>query len=144
MKPSKLPNVADLLFPRTVDELFNQFWGDAKKSSCWVPSVDVRETDESFVITAELPGIEVSDVELTVTSEGLTLKGEKKKNTESEADTRRGHITERVYGEFSRSFSFPIPVTPDDVVAQARHGILTITVKKAEVEKTRRIEIKSE
>jgi HSP20 family protein len=142
MKPIKRTHVSNLLFPRTIEELFHQFWDDAKTEPTWAPTVDVRETEGAYVITAELPGVDANDVELTATAEGLTLEGEKK--LDPDVDEKRGHLEERIYGEFSRSFAFPVPISPDHIVAQARRGILTITVQKAEAEKTRRIDIVTE
>ena len=142
MKPCKLPSVrSSLLFPSTIDELFNRFWNDSPKYE-FAPNVDVKETPESYVIRAELPGVDADDVEVSVTSDSLTIKGEKKVETKTEDE--RGHITERVYGTFSRSFTFPVPVAPEEVTAEAKKGVLHITVKKSETEQTRKIEIKSD
>ena len=71
MKSIKHPNLTNLLFPRTVDELFRQFWGDPD-SGKWVPTVDVKETDEAYVLTAELPGIDAADVDLTLAADTLS------------------------------------------------------------------------
>ena len=141
MKSNKLQRSNSLLFPSTIDELFHRVWGEPLRQT-WAPSVDVKETSDAYVIRAEIPGIDVGDVEVTVTGDGLTLEGEKKIETES--DDEKGHISERVYGKFSRSFSFPTAISTEDVVAEAKKGVLTISVKKAEAEKTRRIEVKGE
>ena len=141
MKLTKNHRLTNILFPRTVDELFQQFWGEPDASK-WTPSIDVKETDEAYVLAAELPGIDAADVELTLTSDTLTIEGEKKSATES-ADVP-GHIVERRFGKFSRSFTFPSAVATDEVIAESKRGVLTITVKKAEAGKTRRIEIQGE
>jgi len=143
MKPCKLPSVhSSLLFPSTIDELFSRFWNDSPKHE-FTPSVDVKETPESYVIRAELPGVAAEDVEVTVTSDSLTIKGEKKIET-TETEDEKGHITERVHGTFSRTFTFPVPVAPEEVTAEARKGVLHITIKKSEAEQTRKIDIKSD
>lgn len=139
MKPCNVPSNA--LFPRTIDELFNQFWTESPRAS-FEPLVDVDETPDSFVIRAELPGIDVGDVELTVEADTLTLKGEKK--TVRVIEDARGHIRERSHGTFSRTFTFPSPISTDDVVAEANRGVLEITVKKAETSKRRRIDIQGD
>ena len=141
MKPCKLPVVSQSLFPRTIDELFNRFWDDSRSGTSWSPSVDVSETPDAYIIRAELPGVDVGDVEVTVTSDSLTIKGEKKVENVADAEER---VSERVLGAFSRSFSFPVHVATDEVQAESRRGVLEITVRKAETAKTRRIEIKSD
>ena len=141
MKAIKHQDLSTLLFPRSVDDLFRQFWGDPD-SGKWRPTIDVEETDESYVLTAELPGIDTADVELTLTSDTLSIEGEKKIATRG--DGEHGHITERKSGKFSRSFTFPSAVAAEEVVAESKLGVLTITVKKAATGQTRRIQIQSE
>lgn len=138
MNLTKYPN---LTFPRTVDELLLQFWGGSD-SGGWTPAIDVKETDEAYVLTAELPGVDAADVELTLTADTLTIEGEKKSVTVGEGES--GQITERTFGKFSRSFTFPSAVAADEVAAESKRGVLTITVKKAETGKTRRIQIQGE
>lgn len=140
MKPA-IVNPCTTLFPRTIDELFNQVWAEPKRAS-FAPRVDIDETAESYVIRAELPGVDAGEVELTVDAETLTLKGEK--TTLTETEDARGHIRERSHGSFSRTFTFPNAISPDDVTASATKGVLEVVVKKAETAKTRRIEIKGE
>ena len=137
MRPNKLSRVTSPLFPASFDELFHQVWGEPRRSA-WAPSVDVKETAETFVIRAEIPGIDIADVHVTVTADSLTLEGEKKSEETVAGETR--HITERVHGKFSRTFTFPGAIASDDVEAETKNGILTVTVKK--VDNTRRIEIK--
>ena len=147
MIPSKLPAVTgSLLFPRSVDELFHRFWGnahrDVSRDTAFAPAVDVRETKDSYVFQVEIPGIDAKDVELTVTPDRLTIKGERAVETASEGETV--HIFERTHGSFERSFTFPAPVATDSVTAEAKRGVLHITVTKAEKEQTRKIEIRGE
>ena len=141
MNTTKNHRLTNFLFPRTVDDLFQQFWGETSHAK-WTPAVDVKETDDAYVLVAELPGIDVADVELTLTSDTLTIEGEKKIVTEGVGPP--GQITERRFGKFSRSFTFPSAVATDEVVAESKRGVLTITVKKAEAGKTRRIEIQGD
>lgn len=105
----------------------------------WAPAVDVRETDESFVFTAELPGLTKKDVSISLEDNVLTLSGERGfENEESKTEFRR---IERSYGRFTRSFTLPREVDNDHVVAKYGDGILTVTVPKAERTKPRKIEI---
>ena len=105
----------------------------------WVPAVDVRETDESFVFTAELPGLSKNDVSITLEDNVLTLTGERKFDSEeSKNEFRR---IERSYGRFTRSFTLPSEVDNDKVVAKYGDGILAVTVPKTEKTKPRKIKI---
>ena len=105
----------------------------------WLPAVDVRESDDEFVFTAELPGIAKEDVEITVDDGILTLKGERRFNEENEEKNYRR--IERAYGTFSRSFTLPSAVDAEKIAASFADGLLTVTVPKAEVAKARKITI---
>ena len=124
-------------FQRSVEDLFSQLWTEPKRQS-FAPLVDVDETADSFVVRVELPGIDAAEVELTVESDSLAIKGEKKL-----LDVEEGHsyIHERRHGKFSRTITFPSVISTDDVVALANKGVLQITVKKAQASKRRRVDI---
>ena len=105
----------------------------------WLPAVDVRESDEAFVFTAELAGLDKKDVDITVEDGILTLSGERQFNDqEQEKNYRR---IERAYGAFSRSFKLPSAVDAERIEASFTNGLLTVSVPKAEVAKARKIEI---
>ncbi len=105
----------------------------------WLPAVDVRESDEAFVFTAELPGIAKEAVEISVEDGILTLSGERRFNEDDEEKNYRR--IERAYGAFSRSFTLPSAVDPERIEARFQDGLLTVTVSKAEVAKARKITI---
>ncbi len=79
-------------------------------SSSWSPSVDIYESDQALVLTAEVPGIEDKNIEIKVEDNTLTLKGERK--FEKETEEENYHRIERAYGSFYRSFSLPPPYRP--------------------------------
>lgn len=109
-------------------------------SSMLTPSIDVKETDEALVISAELPGMSENDVNVTVRDGVLTLKGEKK--SETDENRENVHISERSYGSFMRSFRLPDTVDDEKVSADFDRGVLTITLPKGENAKPeRKIEI---
>ena len=108
----------------------------------WAPSVDVAETDNEVVVTAELPGVKQDDVDITVTDDVLTLKGEKKE--EKEVKEKNYHRIERSYGSFQRSVSLPAGVQADKAKATYKDGVLHITVPKAEEAKPKQIKINVE
>lgn len=89
-------------------------------------TADVDETDEAFRVTAELPGLEEKDVEVTLAEGLLTIKAEK---SEAEEDKDR-HVSERRYGLFSRSFSLPKTVDTDKAEARMKNGVLSVVLPK--------------
>jgi HSP20 family protein len=108
----------------------------------WAPSVDIAETDNEVVITAELPGVKQDDVDITIADDVLTLKGEKKE--EKEVKEKNYHRIERSYGSFQRSVSLPAGVQADKAKATYKDGVLHITVPKTEEAKPKQIKINVE
>jgi HSP20 family protein len=131
-----------------MNRAFGDLWGRAQRpdedyiSGSWTPSVDVRETKDALEISAELPGIDPKDVELSVESGVLTLKGSREFEKAVEGETY--HRVERAYGSFERSFSLPTNVDPEKVKAVYRHGVLHLTLPKREEAKPKSISIKVE
>ncbi len=105
------------------------------------PAVDVTETPESFVIRAELPGVSPEAINITLTGDTLTIRGEK--TTETTQEKNQAHVVERTYGSFARSFTFPTPVESDAVEAESSHGVLTVKVHKAKESRPRQITVKA-
>jgi HSP20 family protein len=101
--------------------------------------VDVRETDETLEISADLPGLQPEDVDITVTDDTLTLKGEYK--AEEEREEGKMHIQERRYGSFQRTVRLPTAVDTDAAEAKFEDGVLKITLPKAEEAKAKRIAV---
>ena len=98
--------------------------------SAFHPKVDIGETENSYKIRAELPGLEEKEIELTLSEGTLTLKGEKKfEHEEKKSDV---HVSERAYGSFHRSFALPKEVDIEKVTAVFDKGVLTVTVPKSE------------
>ncbi|MBC7348785.1 MAG: Hsp20/alpha crystallin family protein [Candidatus Aminicenantes bacterium] len=107
--------------------------------STWSPAVDIYETENELVLTAELPGVEEKDVEIKVEDNTLSLKGERK--FEKETREENYHRIERAYGSFYRSFSLPNYVDQDKISAEYENGLLKIHMpKKAEL-KPRKVKI---
>jgi HSP20 family protein len=107
----------------------------------WAPVVDILETEADLIVRAEIPGVKRDDIDVQVTSESLTIRGERKFDEQSKDSYLR---IERAYGPFSRSFSIGVPVQADKVKAAYRDGVLEIVVPKAEEVKPTKIEIKTE
>ena len=102
------------------------------------PAFDISETANEIHVKAELPGMDAKEIDITVTGDLLTIKGEKK-----EEKGQNFHRRERRYGSFSRSFRLPVEVKADSINAGYKDGVLTVTMPKAEAEKARRIEVTS-
>ena len=105
----------------------------------WQPSVDISETPEYFVIAAELPDVKREDIKVTVDNGVLTLKGERRLNKEEKG--KKFHRVERSYGSFVRAFSLPDNVDETRIKADAKDGVLTLTLGKAVKEKPKTIEV---
>jgi len=105
----------------------------------WSPAVDVMESDDEIVLKAELPGIELKDVEVLIKDNILTLRGERK--FEKEEKKENYHRIERSYGAFQRSFTLPATVEQDKVKAKMKDGILEVRLPKAKEAKSKKIEI---
>lgn len=104
--------------------------------------LDVKDTGREICISAELPGVNPSEVDLRLEGNTITLSGEKK--SESETNEENYHVMERSYGRFRRTVELPFAPNPDDVRAESNNGVLTIHVpKQAQQETSRRIEVRS-
>lgn len=126
-----------------MDRLFNEaFTPSIGLTAGWqVPAVDLYQTNDEVVIKAALPGLKADDVQISITGDMLTLKGEFKQ--EDEKKERSYHLREQRYGAFERSFSLPTHVVADKAKAEFENGILTITLPKAEEVKPKVITVKA-
>ena len=106
----------------------------------WAPRADITETDTTFSITAEVPGIKREDVKINIDDHVLSISGEKDQKKEEKGETF--HRIERFYGSFNRRFSLPDNVNEDKIEAVFKDGLLTLTIPKTEVKKPKAIEIK--
>jgi len=105
------------------------------------PSMDVSETDKEIEITTELPGLEEKDIQLNVSDNVLTVRGEKK--NEREETKKDYHLVERSYGSFTRSVQLPDGVNADGIKAVMSKGVLKVTVPKPAPAQTKKIDIKA-
>jgi HSP20 family protein len=107
----------------------------------WMPRFDVSETGNEIIVKAELPGMDVKDIDIALTDGLLTIKGERK--LEKEDKEENYHRIERQFGSFSRSLNLGARVKADGIEAAYKDGILTVTLPKVEVSKPKKIEVKS-
>ena len=131
-----------LEFPRSVDDLFSRYWGiRPTRAEVWRPAVDVIETPQAYVLRAEIPGIDPAHIDVTMTGDTLTIRGEKP--LEAKLDDEAWRLSERLTGSFERSFNLPTPVSSTDIEAEARHGVLTVKVMKAKEAQPHKISIRT-
>jgi HSP20 family protein len=108
-------------------------------SSSWSPSVDIYETEQALVLTAEVPGIVDKNIEIKLEDNTLTLKGDRK--FEKETEEENYHRIERAYGSFYRSFSLPSHIDQDKIEAEHENGVLKITMPKKHEAKPRTVKV---
>lgn len=127
-----------------LDEAFNgwpfQSEQNGTVTSSWLPACDVFEDKDAVKIVAEVPGVRPEDVKISLENNILSVRGEKKQQAEEK--TERVHRYERTYGSFERSFSLPSSVDPERIAASYAHGILTVSIPKAERARPREIPVK--
>jgi HSP20 family protein len=122
-----------------MNRMFDGFFGRSLGGDrMWAPAVDMHETKDDLVVTVELPGMNEKDIQLSITGEMLTIKGERHATTQKEEGLYRG---ERWFGRFERNLTLPYAVQNDKVKASYRDGVLTINLPKAEELKPKAIKI---
>ena len=128
-------------FSGDLHRLFNTLFEDRGTTAQqrWVPSMDLVEADDHFVLKADLPGLSEEDVAIEVRDNALTISGERK--AEHEARERGWYRVERSFGRFSRSLTLPDGIDPDAISASFDKGVLAVTIPKPEQRKPRRIQI---
>lgn len=132
-----------------LDTLLESAWSNGEKAldrmgirpapPGFEPAVEVIETAETIVVIADVPGIEPSGIEVSLVGNVVTLQGSRLATVIGEGDKR--HQAERRCGKFTKTVSLPIPVDPDSVSADVRHGVLTVRLAKLNILKPRQIPV---
>jgi HSP20 family protein len=137
------PPMRDLLtMHQEMNRLFDGACGrpNARSTFAFVPTVEIEETPEQFVLRMDLPGVAQKDVKVHVMGDTLTIRGERRQEgSEKEGNWLR---CERTYGTFERSFTLGAPVRADQVKATSKDGVLEVCVPKAEEARVREVEVK--
>jgi HSP20 family protein len=132
-------------FQHEMNRMFDQFFrgGNGHETGAtvgaWTPAVDIHETDDGYVLKAELPGVSKDDVSIDMHQNTLTLSGQRK--YESAVKDEHYHRVERAYGTFRRSFVLPAKVDQDQVQATFKDGVLELHLPKSEAAKPKHIAI---
>ena len=132
---------------RELDRVFDNVFGNpaisrSTANNTWAPPIDVVDADDHVEFRAEVPGLSENDVQVSITENVLTIKGEKK--SESVDKNVDYHVVERSYGQFQRSFGLPKNLRTDDIDASFKRGVLTISVPKIKKEQAKEIPIRAE
>jgi len=130
-----------------MDDLFTRFfddWGMALRNSeaGLSPAINVEESDNEIIVTADIPGIDPKDLDISLDHNVLTIKGERKE--EKEDKKKNYHRMERVYGAVQRSLLLPSAVDSSKISAKNKNGVVTITLPKTADSKRKKIEVKQE
>jgi HSP20 family protein len=125
------------------DRLFGRFmrgldtFDDVRK---FAPAIDIQEHDDKFEVLAELPGVDMKDIDITVNNNMLTISGEKRESKDKKDD--KYSYTERYYGSFRRDLTLPDHIDVDKIDAQVSGGILKISLPKTEKAAPKKISVK--
>ena len=127
-RPTSIFNDMD----KMISNVFENDWNFPVRSKTnWSPPVDVKETDDSFTLTADIPGLTKKEVNVNVSDGIVSISGERKFENEKENDNY--HYRERQYGSFLRTFNLPETVNEEKITANFKNGILSIELPKQEV-----------
>jgi len=131
---------------REVDDLFSRFFdlgesGLQTEEGSFIPSINVKETEDAFEVSAEVPGLKPEDIKVEYDDGVLTLSGEKKEEREEEQGNY--HVIERRFGSFSRSVRLPKDVDVEKLQAKHKDGVLTVTLPKSTKNAAKTIEVKA-
>lgn len=124
---------------RLFQDAVNRLFSEPVATRPWAPPVDILETDNELVLKADVPDVNLKDVNIEIEHGTLTLRGERK--FEQEDGSKGYHRIERSYGQFVRCFSLPDTVDTEKVKAEYKSGVLTVTLPKKEVAKPKTIKV---
>ena len=128
---------------RDMDRIWDRFFGEdlglTKWRDGWSPSLDISETKDKLIVKTELAGVDPKEVNISISGDLLTIRGEKKEEKEEKEENY--HLMERSYGAFSRSVRLPVEVNQDKIKASCKNGVLKIDLPKSEKTKAKEIKV---
>jgi HSP20 family protein len=124
---------------RLFEDAFSRMLTEPQTNRPWAPAVDIYETENELVLKADLPDVDLKDIDVRVENQTLTISGER---TFEKKDTTKGyHRIERNYGSFVRSFSVPSSFDTENIAAEFKNGVLSVTLPKKEAAKPRQVKV---
>jgi len=124
----------DRLFEDMLSSSDRDWLGLHNMGGMWTPAVEIKETDKTLVLKAEIPGIDVKDLEVEVGEDRVTISGEHKEETKTEEKEKNYFRSEFYYGKFERLIPLPMPIKTDAIESSFKNGILILTMPKVETE----------
>lgn len=137
VKFAPFTDVDDMPGMRHLQESLSRFFEPASRP--WSPAVDILETENELALRMDVPGIELKDIDIQLENYTLLVKGERR--FEHQNNSKGYHRIERSYGAFARSFTLPTTVDTEQVRADYKNGVLTVTLPKKDVAKPRSIRV---
>jgi HSP20 family protein len=124
---------------RVFEDAFTRMLTEPQTNRPWAPSVDIYETENELVLKADLPDVDLKDIDVRVENQTLSISGER---IFEKADTAKGyHRMERNYGRFTRSFAVPNSFDTEHIAADYKNGVLSVTLPKKEAAKPRQVKV---
>jgi len=128
-------------FQREIDRVWNAYRdNDTTAQDTFAPAVDISETSERWLLAAELPGVQIDDIEITAENNQLIIKGSKA-SAQSDDESVNQHRTERTFGEFFRKFTLPKSANTQDITAVSKDGVLHVSIPKQPEVQPKRIPV---
>ena len=124
---------------RLFEDAFSRMLTEPQTNRPWAPAVDIYETENELVLKADLPDVDLKDIDVRVENQTLTISGER--NFEKKDTTKGYHRIERNYGSFVRSFSVPNSFDTENIGAEFKNGVLSVTLPKKEAAKPRQVKV---
>jgi HSP20 family protein len=124
---------------RLFEDAFSRMLTEPQTNRPWAPAVDIYETENELVLKADLPDVDLKDIDVRVENQTLTISGER--NFEKKDTTKGYHRIERNYGSFVRSFSVPSSFDTENIAAEFKNGVLSVTLPKKEAAKPRQVKV---
>lgn len=139
---TRRPNTAFADFApsaQVFEDAFNRFFNEPAAARPWTPAVDIAETENELVLTADIPGVKLEEIDIRLEDGNLVLKGTRK----FENQEKKGgyHRLERSYGTFQRVFTLPESVDAEKVNAAYENGVLKVVLPKKEIAKPKQIKV---
>jgi HSP20 family protein len=124
---------------RLFEDAFTRMLAEPQTNRPWAPSVDIYETENELVLKADLPDVDLKDIDVRVENQTLSISGERKFE---KTDTAKGyHRMERNYGRFTRNFAVPNSFDTEQIAAEYKNGVLSVSLPKKEAAKPRQVKV---